>query len=388
MNKVSIIIGGDIVPTSSNLELFESGQITEIVSEEIMEYLENSDIRIFNLETPICDKPSPIEKEGPCFLTSTKSIEGIKQLNPTLLTLANNHILDQGAKGLISTIEILNKNNISYVGVGDNLKDANNTYFIEKSNYVIGIYACVEHEYSIATRNSMGANPFDPFDSIEELNRAKNKCDILIVLYHGGKEYYEYPSPELQKRCHKMVEAGADIILCQHSHCVGTSESYMGAKILYGQGNFILDKYIKAFEAFFQTGLIVKIDVKDKMFDWELIPIKKEGNGIRLATKEEAKDILNKIDKREEQIKDDDFVETNFREYANLNAYRLLFRTKRFGYILSSIDNRFFGGKLLKKDFKKAMGTHSRLAYENILQCETHNEMLRTYLKSTNDVGK
>lgn len=380
--KLSIIIGGDIVPTKSNLQYFESGNIESIIDKDIREILSNADIRIFNIETPICDERTPIEKEGPCFSTSRKSVNGIKALNPTLVTLANNHILDQGLSGLKSTIEILNKKKISFTGIGKNYIDANKAFYIEKNGLRIGIYGCTEHEYSVATNKFPGATPFEALDIVDTIREIKTSCDCLIILYHGGKEYYEYPSPELQKRCHKMIKAGADFIICQHSHCIGTLENYMNGKILYGQGNFILDRYIKAYEKYFQSSLLVRIDICEGEFNWEMIPIKKEGCGIRIASNEEAKPILESMHIRKLQITDVDFVEKKYKEYVNTVAFRWIIRLSRFGYIVSFIDNKFLKGKLLNRDLKRILGKHQRLAIENCLQCEVHNEILRAYLQN------
>ena len=63
----------------------------------------------------------------------------------------------------------------------------------------IGIYACAENEFTIATDTTAGANPFDPFESLDHIQNLKRSCDYVIVLYHGGKEHYRYPSPYLQK---------------------------------------------------------------------------------------------------------------------------------------------------------------------------------------------
>lgn len=68
-----------------------------------------------------------------------------------------------------------------------------------------------------------------------------NACDYTIVLYHGGKEHYRFPSPNLQKYCRKFIEKGANIVICQHSHCIGCEENYKNGKIIYGQGNFLFD---------------------------------------------------------------------------------------------------------------------------------------------------
>jgi len=171
-------------------------------------------MRIFNLEAPITDELNPISKCGPNLIAPTSTIKGIKALNPSLITLANNHILDQGVRGLNSTRDILNSNDIPFVGVGDNLTAASKPYILQRDNLKIGVYACAEHEFSIATDTSPGANPFDPLESLDHIQDLKSMCDYVIVLYHGGKEHYRYPSPYLQKVCRKMVQKGADLIVC------------------------------------------------------------------------------------------------------------------------------------------------------------------------------
>lgn len=76
------------------------------------------------------------------------------------------------------------------------------------------MYACTEHEFSIVTNYAPGANTYDPLETPDYIRSLKDKCDYLIVLYHAGKEHYRYPSPYLQKVCRKMVEKGADLVIC------------------------------------------------------------------------------------------------------------------------------------------------------------------------------
>ena len=104
-----IIIGADLVPTESNYDLFKKGDVKTLLGDDLLTLLSNADYRIFNLEVPLTDKTTPIDKCGPALIAPTKTICGIKALNPSLLCLANNHILDQGQQGLKSTIEILNR---------------------------------------------------------------------------------------------------------------------------------------------------------------------------------------------------------------------------------------------------------------------------------------
>ena len=240
--KYKMIIGGDLVPTKSNEEIFINGNIEKIVDDKILKILEEANYRVFNLETPLTDSNHPISKEGPALKAKKETINGIKRINPDLITIANNHILDYGQEGLQDTIEELRKNNISYVGAGNNLEEASKGFIIENNGFKIGIYGCSEHEYTIATKTEGGANPFDPLESLDQIENLRKNTNYVIVLYHGGKEFYRYPTPYLQKVCRKIIDKGADLVLCQHSHCIGTYEDYKNGKIVYGQGNFLFDR--------------------------------------------------------------------------------------------------------------------------------------------------
>lgn len=90
--------------------------------------------------------------------------------------------MDQGIQGLNSTREILNSYNIPYIGVGDNLFEASKPYILNQEGIRIGIYACAEHEFTIAEEDKPGANSFDPLKSLDHIYNLKKKCDYIIVL--------------------------------------------------------------------------------------------------------------------------------------------------------------------------------------------------------------
>lgn len=194
-----------------------------------------------NLETPLTDIDSPIVKHGPALRAPVSTVAGIAELGINACSLANNHIMDHNTQGLLSTIKALTDNGIDCFGVGMDREEATRPYYFELKGITIGVFACAEHEFSIAALNSPGANPFDPLRSLDDIEQVKKDCDLLIVLYHGGKEYYRYPSPLLQQTCRRMVDKGADLVVCQHSHCIGCKEIYKDKTIVYGQGNFLFD---------------------------------------------------------------------------------------------------------------------------------------------------
>lgn len=204
-----------------------------MLGKELIEIIQNADYRIFNLEVPLTDLEQPIPKCGPNLMAPTRCIAGYKAMNIDLLTLANNHILDQGQQGLKSKCEVLESAGIAYTGVGQTPKEAAKPYVFECDGKSIGVYAYAEHEFSIVTEYTAGANPIDLLETPDHIAALKAECDYVIVLYHGGKEYYRYPSPNLQKVCRKLVEKGADLVVCQHSHCIGCEEKIRVGVQLY-----------------------------------------------------------------------------------------------------------------------------------------------------------
>ena len=373
---MSIVIGADLVPTKSNVELFEKGDIDTLIGSELKDIILNADYRIFNLEIPLTDESNPIKKCGPNLIAPTKCISAYKAMNIDLLTLANNHILDQGKKGLESSIETLKSAGISYVGVGDSIKDASKPKIICCNGKKIGIYACVEHEFTVATEIDSGANPIDLLETPDHIVELKKQCDYVIVLYHGGKEQYRYPSPNLHKTCRKLVEKGADLVICQHSHCIGCKEEYLQGTIVYGQGNFLFDDEENEY---WQTSLLIMLSSD---FEVKYIPLKKTGNSVRLAKGAEAENILEQFNIRSEEILDSDKVYQHYSELADQYKNHYLFSVMKIKRgLLYRIINKLTKGSLDKNIINKAFNSMYRYELENYVECEAHRELFLNILK-------
>ena len=134
-----------------------------------------------------------------------------------------------------------NPPHIPTVGVGRNLEEARRIWIQDLGGIRVGILAMAQHEFSIATSDSPGANPLDLIDFIRNVAAQRQNFDYLIVILHAGNEGYPYPSPRLMETCRFLVEQGAGAVICHHSHCAGCWEEYGGGYIAYGTGNFIYD---------------------------------------------------------------------------------------------------------------------------------------------------
>ncbi|MBE6651194.1 MAG: CapA family protein [Ruminococcaceae bacterium] len=374
---MNLIIGADIVPTDTNAPIFSEGNAENLVGAELKAILDSAAYRIFNLETPLTDEATPIPKGGPNLIAPVSAVKGYRALGIDLLTVANNHILDQGIKGLKTTLKALEDNSIAYVGVGDNAEDAAKPYYFEFESKKIGVYACAEHEFSIVNNSTPGANPFDAIRSYGHILEMKANCDYIIVLYHGGKEHYRYPSLDLQKVCRGFVDSGANLVVCQHSHCIGCEEKYRDGTIVYGQGNFLFD-HSKKDE--WKTGLLIKLD---ESFNVSYIPVVKNENTVLLADSEKSKEIISAFEKRGEEIKSPEFIEKKYTEFSMtmIDGYLRILSGKKM-CLPYKVLNKLLKGKLLHFSMNRRFNKRKLLSVLNVIECEAHRELIIQALKN------
>ena len=368
---MTIIVGGDLAPTQTNYSFFGEGNLNALIDGRLLSMINSVDYRIFNLEVPLTDTEKTITKDGPNLIAPSSSVNGIRSLNPVIFGMANNHIMDHDEQGLLKTIEQLSNNQISYVGAGKDLAEAVKPFIIEKDGVKVGIYACAEYEFSIAGEKRAGANPFDPLESLDHIVNLKSVCDFVVVLHHGGKEHYRYPSPGLQKVCRKMADKGADLIICQHSHCIGAFEKYADSIIVYGQGNFLFDRRSNEF---WDTGLLVKAEFGKEM-SVDFIPVSKNGNGVTMPELNVSETILNEFHRRSENITQAGFIDEEYEKYCVAHGLFYLGAFAGLGRITSKID-RMLNGIILRRIYSP-----DRLnMLQNFIECETHRELVLKYL--------
>lgn len=377
---LKVYIGADFVPTDINRILFENGDMESIIGTSVYNMLCEADLNIFNLEVPLTDNDTPIDKFGHNLKSPTKTINGFKAIPSLLLGLANNHAYDQGLKGLQSTMDTLTQAGIAYSGAGSNINEAKKPYIFIKDGIRLGIYMCTENEFSSATMQSAGANPFDVLDSFDHVQALKEQCDYVVVLYHGGKEFYRYPSPMLQRYCRKFIEKGASLVLCQHSHCIGAREDYEDGTIIYGQGSFVFHtEYFNDLQDIVADSLVIELDVSTEGFHVREIPITRTDVGITLASKEHTQLVMEKYHQLSEDIKKTHFVYESYKRFADtyVNRYLREFLGRMWGIkALNLICNR--------KLIRLLLGKTSYLAIQNYLSCEAHHELFLQGLKNIN----
>ena len=235
---MKIIFASDFAPIRKFAPIMASDP--EAVYGDLLPVLREADCRIVNLESPLDPGDGFIVKSGAAFTGYPEHISSLKAGGFDLAVMANNHTFDCGEKGYLSTCRILHDNGIASVGAGRDLTEARKPHVIESHGMKIVLFAVSEGEdMRGATETSPGVRPWEVELLAEEITRAKQTCDIVLVSAHCGLEYQPFPSFYVYEAFRKWAEAGADLIIGHHPHvpqgmtCFGRTPAY------FSLGNFV-----------------------------------------------------------------------------------------------------------------------------------------------------
>ena len=372
---IKLLIGGDVCPINRNMPYFMAGNARAIFN-DLLDEFNRADLSIVNLECPLVDRDSPIVKAGPNLRAPVGCVVGLKQAKIDVVNLANNHIMDHGPNGLLSTLKSCKDAGIATVGAGSQILEARKILVRQIRGLRIGILGVAEHEFSIATHNRPGANPLDIVDYIRNLKSNEGNFDYLIVLVHGGNEHYPFPSPRLKEVCHFLVEMGANAVIVQHTHCPGCYEEYNNSFIVYGQGNLIFD--FKGQDRAFNEGFLVKLLISEDLNSTiNLIPFSQSLSqaGARRLENKRCTEFLEELKKRSLAIEDDSFVRKQWLKFCKRNKSNYLARIYGINFFFTKLIYR----KLFARFFLNNI-SFSRL--QNTISCESHREVLETLLEN------
>ena len=331
---VKIIIVGDLFPTEQNVSFFSKGDIDSLFGKEITQLFSGTDFCVCNLEGALTDHPDKCRKTGPVKVSATSAVEAYKKLGMDLCLLANNHATDGGHQGMIDTMRTLDNAGIKHIGGGKNQNEIVRFIIQKVGGLNIGFYNVSETMYNKPTKDTAGAWLYDEYVVCRELEQLKKQCDYLVVLYHGGIEKFHYPSPETRKRFHRMADCGADMILAQHTHCIGCEEYYNGSYLLYGQGDFLLKNFAPGLT---DTGLIVELVIENGQVQIKKHKVKSVDN---LFVRYDEQQDLSEFNARSNKVGDEDYVCQELQKFCDkelrlyLTAFKspskLRLRLKRF----------------------------------------------------------
>lgn len=236
---------GDVLLDRGVRKVIDLRGVDHLFTPEVDSLFRTSDVVVANLECPATEIRSPLMKRFN-FRTEPQWLPALRRHGITHLNLANNHSTDQGRKGLSSTIGHIRRAGMVPVGAGPTMADATKPVLLTASPRKVFLLASVqmalENYPYLPDRPSVSQLTIDSLCfAIQRLKRQHPGCAVVVSL-HWGAEHKTEPIPAQRVQAHRLVDAGADALVCHHTHTLQTFETYRGRPIYYSIGNFIFDQ--------------------------------------------------------------------------------------------------------------------------------------------------
>lgn len=244
MLKITFI--GDVVP-GGILSYFRN---EPAVSKSIYRQLRQSDIVVATLESPLGGSNTMSGDKKNIIYTPAEDFFRLKELNISVVSLANNHVLDLSEEGFVTTLQLLESNNIRHCGAGRNLTEARAPAFIEKNGLKVGFLAYCKQNYRFvgkvhaADEKNPGMAPLETSMVLEDIRKVRPECDLLYLILHWGIEYTWLPTPESMDMATLFIRNGADGIIGGHPHRIQPYRYFKNKPVIYSLGNFLFPNII------------------------------------------------------------------------------------------------------------------------------------------------
>lgn len=266
--KITLLATGDNIPSREDYDT---------LYQHVAPVLKEADITFGQVETVLIDKS--IEDLYPYVASQARMpcssdpavAEGMKRNGYDIVSFSSNHALDYGRTHFLNTIDYLRSAGLEVIGVGKNEEDARRYSILDRKGTKIAflgycsilpqdywaqearpgmnpargltLYEQIEHDQpGTPPRIHSWANREDKAKMLEDIRKAKQEADLVVVSMHWGIHFTEAQIAEYQfEYAHDAIDAGADLILGHHAHILKPIEVYKGKVIFYSLGNFAME---------------------------------------------------------------------------------------------------------------------------------------------------
>jgi poly-gamma-glutamate synthesis protein (capsule biosynthesis protein) len=225
-----------------------------------------------------------------------------------VMSVATNHIKNCGLtncgdRAFFDTLENLRRVDIAPVGAGKNHAEAMQPVVIDVNGVRFGIVSLGQVEsMAFAGEKKPGIAVLDEANLRAAIAAARRVSDVVIAMPHWGPEDVPMPNPSQRELAKVAVEAGADLVVGNHTHVVQAIQELDGVPVFYGLGNFVFDQNV---DREHMQGVILLVTFEgEKLVGYELIPTHVDPDGrVHLAEAEEATEVLERIQQVSQQLR-------------------------------------------------------------------------------------
>lgn len=243
------------------------------ISEPLLAQMHDVDIMMVNNEFSYTNRGTPTEGKTYTFRADTSMVSYLNDMGVDIVSLANNHVYDFGETGLLDTLDTLEQAEMPYVGAGRNLEEAAAPVYFISGDVKVAIVSATQIERldnpdtKEAGENSPGVfRCWNPEKLYGVVAAAEENSDFVIVYIHWGTENVAEPDWAQLAQAEGLAQAGADLIIGDHPHCLQGIQYYGDVPVFYSLGNFWFNSKTM------DTGM-VKADIsKDGIESLQFVP--------------------------------------------------------------------------------------------------------------------
>ena len=271
-DTLDILFTGDILLDRGVRQVIEHHGVDHLFAEGIDSVFRSTQLVVGNLECPATKIEAPVFKRF-IFRGEPEWLDTLQRHGYTHLNLANNHSIDQGREGLLDTKRNILAAGMVPIGAGENMNEAVQPVLLaehpRKVWLVASLRLALENYAYLPDKPCVSQEPMDSL--LERVNRLRrtDSTAVIIVSLHWGGEHTLQPVPSQRLEAHQLIRAGADVLICHHTHTLQTIEEFQGKKIYYSIGNFIFDQP----KPINSKACMVLLRIKEDSLDIESIPV-------------------------------------------------------------------------------------------------------------------
>jgi poly-gamma-glutamate capsule biosynthesis protein CapA/YwtB (metallophosphatase superfamily) len=252
-----VVSGGDVM-TDRLVKGYIETYGADAVLHDIAPQLKKGDAAWVNLESPLSTVGSPTPGKDYTFEGPPSMAKALAAAGVDLVTMGNNHSVDYGQAALVDSIKRLEKAGVQVVGAGRNDEDAWTPAIVDApGGATIGFLAWTDvlwPGYRATSKPGVAEGRTDVPRMKAAIRALAKKVDYVVVGFHWGLEYENYPWAAQTSEAHAAIDAGADLVIGHHPHVLQGFETYRGRLIAYSLGDLVFDHYSIA------TGQTVLVD--------------------------------------------------------------------------------------------------------------------------------
>ena len=270
--KTSIIFTGDI---GFDRYMDHRWEDDELLSKPILDFFHSADHVAANVEGALIDAVDDGSRGVFFHAMNPAATKVLKDMHADIWCVGNNHTMDAGREGVISTRKIAQELGCRTIGAGLNEVEASEPIYLQEAGGIGMFGVAYMAECIPATATEPGIFRWDDMDYIKKrIDEVKSKCRWCVIVSHGGEEFTSMPSPYTRDRYLRFLELGADVVVAHHPHVPENYELFPDGKaIFYSLGNFIFDTNYQRAHLYTDVGVLLKLIFTEEKLDFEAMGI-------------------------------------------------------------------------------------------------------------------